>query len=120
MAFPTSVNSQVTDAVDADGNQEGIGVNPAFKMGELYITTMHALSTAAYEAVQAQQQANITYQSATAAAVSALLGKGGEGAPYSTDASELNAQQLDRHIEMLKQQLKQAKALQKSVKKGEK
>lgn len=118
MAFPTSVNPQITDVVTAENQLGGTRSDSEMMIGELYMDTMQALSIAAYDAVTAQQQANIAYQAATASAVAVLLGEG--VAPDSPDdLCELNTQQLDERIERLKQQLEQARDLQHSFKQGE-
>jgi hypothetical protein len=72
MAFPTAVNSQITDAV-TQSNLSVQGSAPATAMGNLMIATSQALSNAAHNATSAQQQANIIAQAATTACVSALL-----------------------------------------------
>lgn len=68
MAFPTAVNSQITDSVQAAGNA------PAIALGNLYIATAQALANAAHNATTAQQQTNAIVQAATTQAVSTLLG----------------------------------------------
>lgn len=70
MAFPTAVNSQVTDAVDT----ATISDAPATAMGNLYIATSQALSNAAHNATNNQQQAYVTMQAATTQGVSTLYG----------------------------------------------
>ncbi len=71
MAFPTSVNSQITDAV-TQANVEVIGNAPAVAMGNLYQATAQALANAAHNATIAQQQTNVTAQAATTMGVSTL------------------------------------------------
>jgi hypothetical protein len=69
MAFPTAVNSQITDSIT-----QPAGNAPAIALGNLYIATAQALANAAHNATTAQQQANATVQAATTQAVSTLLG----------------------------------------------
>lgn len=72
MAYPTSVNDQITDSV-TQANVKVLGDAPAIAMGNLYQATAQALSNAAHNATLAQQQANITAQAATTMGVSVLL-----------------------------------------------
>ncbi len=71
MAFPTSVNSQITDSV-TQANVEVLGDAPAVAMGNLFQATAQALSNAAHNATIAQQQTNITAQAATTMGVATL------------------------------------------------
>jgi hypothetical protein len=71
MAYPTAVNSQVTDAV-TQANVQAIGVSPAVAMGNLYQATAQALANAAHNATVAQQQLNITAQAAVAVGVALI------------------------------------------------
>jgi hypothetical protein len=61
MAFPTAVNSQITDAV-TQTNVKVVGDAPAM-----------ALSDAAHNATNNQQQTNVPLQASTTQAVSTLL-----------------------------------------------
>lgn len=70
-AFPTAVNSQVTDAV-TQTNVRVLGDAPAVAMGNLFIATSQALSNAAHNATTSQQQTNITAQAATTQGVATL------------------------------------------------
>ncbi|ROZ74908.1 RebB family R body protein [Ramlibacter sp. WS9] len=72
MAFPTSVNDQITDAV-TQGNVSVLGDAPAVAMGNLYVAMAQALANAAQNATNAQQQNNILAQAATTRCVQALL-----------------------------------------------
>ena len=72
MAFPTAVNSQITDAV-TQSNVQVLGTSPAVAMGNLYQATAQALANAAHNATMAQQQMNMTAQAATTAGVALLL-----------------------------------------------
>lgn len=71
MAFPTSVNSQITDAV-TQSNVKVLGEAPALAMGNLYQATAQALANAAHNATTAQQQSNVTAQAATTQGVALL------------------------------------------------
>jgi killing trait domain-containing protein len=71
MAFPTSVNSQITDSV-TQSNVEVVGDAPAVAMGNLYQATAQALANAAHNATTAQQQTAIVAQAATTQGVSLL------------------------------------------------
>lgn len=71
MAFPTAVNSQITDSV-TQANVQVVGVAGANALGNLYQATAQALANAAHNATVAQQQNNITAQAATTAGVALL------------------------------------------------
>lgn len=71
MAFPTLVNSQITDSV-TQANVQVLGDAPAIAMGNLYLATAQALSNAAHNATTMQQQTNITAQAATTMGVALL------------------------------------------------
>ena len=71
MAFPTSVNSQITDSV-TQANTKVLGDAPAVAMGNLYQATAQALSNAAHNATNSQQQSNVTAQAATTQGVATL------------------------------------------------
>ena len=71
MAFPTSVNSQITDSV-TQANTQVLGDAPAMAMANLYQATAQALSNAAHNATTSQQQTNITAQAATTQGVATL------------------------------------------------
>jgi Killing trait len=72
MAFPTAVNSQITDSI-TQVNTKVVGDAPAIAMGNLFVATSQALSNAAHNATTSQQQSNVTTQAATTAGVSTLL-----------------------------------------------
>jgi Killing trait len=72
MAFPTSVNDQITDSI-TQANTKVLGDAPAIAMGNLFVATSQALSNAAHNATSAQQQANVTTQAATTQGVSTLI-----------------------------------------------
>ena len=71
MAFPTSVNSQITDSV-TQANVKVLGDAPAIAMGNLFQATSQALSNAAHNATSAQQQTAVTAQAATTMGVATL------------------------------------------------
>jgi len=71
MAFPTAVNSQITDSV-TQANTQVLGVAPASAMANLFQATAQALSNAAHNATTSQQQSNITAQAATTMGVTTL------------------------------------------------
>jgi Killing trait. len=71
MAFPTAVNSQITDSV-TQSNVQVIGSSPAIAMGNLYQATAQALANAAHNATMAQQQMYVTAQAATTQGVALL------------------------------------------------
>lgn len=73
MAFPTAVNSQITDAV-TQTNVKVVGDAPAMALGNLYQATAQALANAAHNATSAQQQANVLAEAVTTRCVQALLG----------------------------------------------
>ena len=81
MAFPTSVNSQITDSV-TQSNTNVLCIAPAIAMGNLYQATAQALANAAHNASAAQQQMYVTAQAATTAGVALL---------YSLDTASLGA-----------------------------
>lgn len=72
MAFPTSLNSQITDSV-TQANVKVIGDAPAMAMGNLYISTSQALANAAHNATSNQQQSFVTMQASTTQSVATLL-----------------------------------------------
>ncbi len=71
MAYPTSVNNQITDSV-TQANVKVLGDAPAIAMGNLYQATAQALANAAHNATTAQQQTNIMAQAATTMGVAML------------------------------------------------
>ncbi len=77
MAFPTAVNSQITDSITQD-NPKVVGDSPAMGMGSLFVATSQALANAAHNATSSQQHANITAQASTTQAVQALLSISGQ------------------------------------------
>ena len=71
MAFPTSVNDQITDSV-SQVNTKVLGDSPAMAMGNLFMATSQALANAAHNATTSQQQTNITAQAATTSGITTL------------------------------------------------
>ncbi|KAF7781778.1 hypothetical protein PRUB_b1107 [Pseudoalteromonas rubra] len=71
MAFPTSVNDQITDSV-TQANVKVLGDAPAMSMGNLFQATSQALANAAHNATTAQQQMAVTAQAATTMGVTTL------------------------------------------------
>jgi hypothetical protein len=71
MAFPTSVNDQVTDSV-TQANVKVLADAPAVALGNLFQATAQALANAAHNATTAQQQVSITAQAATTQGVATL------------------------------------------------
>ncbi len=68
----TAVNPQVTDGITTS-NVSVLAVAPAMAIGSLYQTIGNSVAMAAANAVYAQQQANVTYQTATTVAVKQLI-----------------------------------------------
>ena len=64
MAFPTPVNSRITDAVTQQ-NVTVLGSAPAVAMGSVYQSASHSIAIAFENAVQAQRQSAICAQAAT-------------------------------------------------------
>ncbi|MCC4618966.1 RebB family R body protein [Xanthomonas cassavae CFBP 4642] len=75
MAFPTSVNSQITDSV-SQVNTKVLGDAPAIAMGNLFVATSQALSNAAHNATNNQQQSYETMQASTTQGASTLYSIG--------------------------------------------
>ena len=71
MAYPTSVNSQITDSV-TQANTQVLGNAPAMGMGNLFIATSQALSNAAHNAANNQQQSYVTNQASTTQGIATL------------------------------------------------
>jgi hypothetical protein len=73
MAFQTQVNDQITDSI-TQANTEVVGAAPAVAMGNLFVAGGQALSNAAHNATNNQQQLYATIQTSTTQAVGTLLG----------------------------------------------
>ena len=63
MAFPTSVNDQITDAV-TQSNVKVLGEAPAMALGSLYQAMAHSTGVLFENAVSSQQQQNTLSQAA--------------------------------------------------------
>ena len=68
MAFPTSVNNQITDSV-TQANVKVLGEAPAMALGSLYQTMAQAAGLAMQNAVTSQQSLAAVNQAATVAAL---------------------------------------------------
>nr|WP_320016550.1 RebB family R body protein [uncultured Desulfobacter sp.] len=68
----TELSPAVTDAV-TQTNVKVLSEAPAMAMGSLYQTIGNSVAMAAANAVYAQQQANVTYQSATTVAITKMV-----------------------------------------------
>lgn len=64
MAFPTAVNSQITDSI-TQANVKVIAESPAMAMGQIYQSLAHSTGILFENAVAAQQQQAIAAQAAT-------------------------------------------------------
>jgi hypothetical protein len=73
MAFPTAVNSQITDAV-SQSNVKVLGDAPALAVAQLYQATAQALSISAQNAAAAQQNAATLAQAVVSMAARSVLG----------------------------------------------
>jgi hypothetical protein len=73
MAFPTSVNDQITDSV-TQSNVKVIGESPAIALGSLYQTLAHAAGIAAENLVTQQQNANSLSLAIVSRCAETLLG----------------------------------------------
>ncbi len=72
MAFPTAVNSQITDSV-TQANLKVLADSPAMGMGNLYIATSQALSNAAHNATSGMNETGVASRAAMIQSVAALL-----------------------------------------------
>ncbi|MEQ2354743.1 RebB family R body protein [Pseudoalteromonas piscicida] len=72
MAFPTAVNSQVTDSV-SQTNAKVLGDSPALATSKLMLAVSQALSNAAYNSINGQQNNNVTAQAALTQGVNTLM-----------------------------------------------
>ncbi len=119
----TMVNGQVTDAI-TQTNVQVLGEAPAMAMGSLYQTIGNSVAMAAANAVYAQQQANVTYQTATTMAVKTLLSNSNMSMPKQKNVEPLSDEHIDTLIITLENQIdslkeiKAQKASDKTSKKG--
>ena len=70
-----AVNAQMTDSV-TQVNTQVIGDAPAMAMGNLLVSTSHALSTGSHNVTASQQQGQMTMHAATVQGVNALISVG--------------------------------------------
>lgn len=97
MAFPTSVNSQITDAV-TQANTKTLGDAPAIATGNFMIATSQALQNAAHNSTSGQQQASVTAQAALTQGVSTLYSIDTASAAVSTNAIYRKTNASDKTI----------------------
>lgn len=71
----TAVNAQITDSV-TQVNTKVVGETPAMAMGNLLMSTSHALSNGAHNATSAQQQGQVTMQASTVQGINSLMSVG--------------------------------------------
>jgi myosin-crossreactive antigen len=69
----TFINGRITDSV-TQSDTLVVAQSPAMALGSLYQNLAQATALASMNAVYAQQQSNIAFQSATVRAVQTLLG----------------------------------------------
>jgi hypothetical protein len=72
MAFPTSVNDQITDEV-TQSDVTNLGQSPAVAMGSLYQNMSQTAENAAQNQVTVQNNAQITSSAVTTLAVKTIL-----------------------------------------------
>lgn len=77
MAFPTALNSQITDAV-TQSNVKVIGEAPAMALGSLYQVLAHAAGIAGENLVTQQQNANAVSQALVSRCVQTILDSAGK------------------------------------------
>ena len=71
MAYPSSVSSQITDAI-TQVNVKVLGDAPAVAMGNLFLANAQTLSNAAHYATRSQQNSDIIFQTASTQGLSML------------------------------------------------
>lgn len=69
--YPATVNGQITDSV-TQANVKVLGEAPAIAMGNLFVATSQALSDAAHNATDNQQESYVTMQASTTQGVATL------------------------------------------------
>ncbi|PHS08761.1 MAG: glycerol-3-phosphate dehydrogenase [Kordia sp.] len=74
MAFPTAVNSQITDSV-TQTNVKVLANAPALALSNLYQSVASSIGVASQNAVTNQQNANTLTQAVTTKCVEKLLAK---------------------------------------------
>ena len=83
MAYPTPVNSRITDAVTQQ-NLLVLGNAPTVAMGSIYQSAAHSMSIVFQNTVQAQKHASIAAQAATNQGVIQIYSAGSMGAAVAT------------------------------------
>ncbi|WP_395943767.1 RebB family R body protein [Brevundimonas sp.] len=83
MAYPTPVNSQITDAVTQQ-NLMVLGSASTIAMGSIYQSAAHSTAIVFQNAVQAQRQASICAQAATNQGVMQVYEMGGMASAVAT------------------------------------
>lgn len=83
MAYPTSVNSQITDAVTQQ-NLMVLGAASSVAMGSIYQSAAHSTAIVFENAVQAQRQAAICAQASANQGVMQIYSTGGAVAAAAT------------------------------------
>ena len=83
MAYPTLVNSQITDAVTQQ-NVSVLAAAPAMAMGSIYQSAAHSLGILYQNAVQAQRQSAICAQAAANQGVIQIYAMGSMSAAVAT------------------------------------
>ena len=71
MAFPSHVNSQVTDSI-TEVNTLVLGDSPSMATGNVFMATSQALANTAHNATNQQNQSFVTFQASTAQGVQTL------------------------------------------------
>lgn len=73
MAFPTAVNSQITDSI-TQANTKVLGDSPAQALSTLYQNVAQSMALAAQNAVAQQQNGNSIASAVTTRCIESLLG----------------------------------------------
>lgn len=74
MAYPTPINSQITDSI-TQSNVQVLGSSPAEAMGMLFQAVSSSLALAMQNAVANQQQVNTISSAASTKCINRLLGE---------------------------------------------
>lgn len=85
MAYPTRVNSQITDAVSQQAVSV-LGAAPTMAMASIYQSAAHSMSIAFENAVLAQRHASISAQASTNQGVIQVYGLGAAASAAATRA----------------------------------
>ena len=72
MAFPTAVNSQITDSI-TQPNTKVLGDAPSVATGNVYIATSQALSNSAHNATVSQRETWATSQASNSQGIANIL-----------------------------------------------